>query len=104
MKIEFRNSFLKDLKKIKDKKLLNELKEVIEKIEAASNLLKVENIKQLTAEGKYSRIRIADYRIGLKKEEEVIVFVRFLLERIFTNIFLHKKQLNCSVPVNYIFV
>ncbi|MDZ7292059.1 MAG: type II toxin-antitoxin system RelE/ParE family toxin [candidate division KSB1 bacterium] len=78
MKIEFKKSFVKDLQKIRDKALLQEVKERIEEVEQALNLQVVGNLKQLQAGGKYFRIRIGDYRIGLIVENDVVVFVRFL--------------------------
>ncbi len=78
MKFDFRKSFSKDLKKVKNKNLLNQVKEVIEAVEKARNLKNLTDTKQLSSEGKYFRIRLGDYRIGLKLEEDVVIFVRFL--------------------------
>lgn len=78
MKIDFRKSFSKDIKKIKDKNILNQIKEVIEAVENTLNLMNLKNAKQLTSGGKYFRIRIGDYRVGIKLEKDIVVFVRFL--------------------------
>ena len=78
MKIDFKSSFTKDLKKIKDKDLLQQLKEAIEEVELALNIQAVSNVKQLKGGGRYFRIRIGDYRIGLVKEDDTVAFVRFL--------------------------
>ncbi len=81
MKIDFKKSFSRDLKKINDKNILKKVKEVIDTIENSPNLIELKNVKQLTSGGKYYRIRIGDYRIGIKLENEVLVFVRFLHRR-----------------------
>ena len=47
MKTEFRKSFEKDLKKIKDYNLLKKIKLVIEEIENAENLQQINNLKAL---------------------------------------------------------
>lgn len=81
MKIDFRKSFSKDIKKLNNKNILKKVKEVIDTIENTPNLLELKNVKQLTSGGKYYRIRIGDYRMGIKLENETVVFVRFLRRR-----------------------
>ena len=79
MKTEFKKSFTKDLKKrAQEKKLLTHVKEIIGAVERAGSIHEISNFKKLKAEGGYYRIRLGDYRIGLKIEEETVVFVRFL--------------------------
>ncbi len=81
MTVDFKSSFTRDLKKIKDKDLLQQVKEAIEEVEQATNLQTVSNLKQLKGGGRYFRIRIGDYRIGLVKEDDTVAFVRFLHRR-----------------------
>ncbi|KAA0230658.1 type II toxin-antitoxin system RelE/ParE family toxin [candidate division KSB1 bacterium] len=78
MTLEFRKSFARDLKKIKEKQVLQQIKEIIEEVEQAANIGAINNLKQLKGGESYYRIRIGDYRIGLKLENERVVFVRFL--------------------------
>ena len=79
MKTEFKKSFTKDLKKkTQEKNLLTHVKEIIQAVERAESIHEINNFKELKAEGSYYRIRLGDYRIGLKIEEETVVFVRFL--------------------------
>ena len=47
MKLEFRKSFERDLKKVKDSRLLKRIKLVIEEVEKADNLQQVNNFKSL---------------------------------------------------------
>ncbi|MEK6765948.1 MAG: type II toxin-antitoxin system mRNA interferase toxin, RelE/StbE family [Planctomycetota bacterium] len=88
MKIDFKKSFSKDLKKINDKNILKKVKAVIDMIENTTNLMEIKNIKQLTSGRKYYRIRISDYRMGIKLENEIVVFVRFL----------HRREIYRSFP------
>ena len=81
MKVEFKRSFTKDLRKIKDKALLKRVRETIEEVERARSLSEIEGVRKLIGEDRYYRIRIGDYRIGIIVEEEVTVFVRFLHRR-----------------------
>ena len=80
MKLEFRKSFARDLKKrAQDKKLLSRVREIIKEIEEANNIHEIKNLKKLQAEGHYYRIRIGDYRIGSLIEDDTVIFVRLLL-------------------------
>jgi len=76
--VEFKNSFVKDLKKIKEKQLQSQIRELIEKVESTENMTELENVKKLSGSDVYYRIRLGDYRVGLKIENETVCFVRFL--------------------------
>ena len=78
MKAEFRDSFAKDLKSIKDKNLLNRVKEVVENVEKVASLDEIHNLKKLKGGGNYFRLRIGDYRMGIVLENDTVIFVRFL--------------------------
>lgn len=78
MKVEFRDSFAKDLKGIRDKSLLSRAREVIVAIEKADSLDEIHNLKKLRGSGNYFRLRIGDYRMGIAFDNETVVFVRFL--------------------------
>ncbi len=78
MKVEFRESFAKDLKGVKDKGLLKRAKETIEAIEKADSLAGMCNLKKLKGGGNYFRLRIGDYRIGFALQNDIVIFVRFL--------------------------
>jgi len=78
MNVEFKSSFVKDLKKIKEKQLQSQIRELIEKIESTENMTELENVKKLSGSDVYYRIRLGDYRVGLKIENETVCFVRFL--------------------------
>lgn len=78
MKVDFKKSFTKDLKKVKEKDLLQLVKGTIQEIEQAPSFQIVSNLKQLKGGGGYFRVRIGDYRIGLKLEGDTVIFVRYL--------------------------
>ncbi len=78
MNVEFKSSFVKDLKKIKEKQLQSQIRDLIEKIEASGNMIELENVKKLSGSDVYYRIRLGDYRVGLKIENDTVCFVRFL--------------------------
>jgi mRNA interferase RelE/StbE len=79
VKIEFRKSFTKDLKKRKtDKPLLERVKQVILEVEEAQSIQQIKNFRKLKAQGNHYRIRLGNYRFGLIIESDIAIFVRFL--------------------------
>jgi mRNA interferase RelE/StbE len=88
MKTGFKKSFLKELKKLKNKHLKNAIAESIIQIESAENISQVKNLKKLTGYDIYYRIRVGDYRIGVKVENELVYFV----------VFEHRKDIYRSFP------
>lgn len=78
MKLEFRKSFLDDVKGIREQAILQRLREVIETLEKADSLAAVPNLKKLKGGGLHYRIRIGDYRLGLSIVHDRICVVRFL--------------------------
>jgi mRNA interferase RelE/StbE len=78
VKVEFRGSFAKDLKGVKDKGLLNRVKELIEVVEEADSITDVSNLKKLKGGSNYFRLRVGDYRVGITLENDTVIFVRFL--------------------------
>ena len=81
MNVIFRRSFAKDLKKIRQKALRQAIQAVIEQLEQRSSLADIPNVKSLTSEGAYYRIRIGDYRLGLLVEGDTVTVIRFLHRR-----------------------
>jgi mRNA interferase RelE/StbE len=78
LKVEFKSSFAKDLRKIKAKRLKSQVRAIISAAEEAQNILEIEKVKKLRGIENYYRIRIGDYRIGCILEDDTIIFVRFL--------------------------
>ena len=78
MKVEFRESFLRDIRKIKDKAVLEAVKKAIEDVESVESPAEITNLKKMHGSRGYFRIRLGDHRIGLKLESDTVRFVRFL--------------------------
>lgn len=81
MKTSFRNSFRRDLKKIKDQTILDRVEEAIQQVEAADSLDEIAGLKKLSGADDCYRIRISDYRIGIVLEADEIAFARCLHRR-----------------------
>ncbi len=78
MKVEFKESFLKDLERVRDAAIRRRVKEIIEQVETAETPSDIANFKKLRGSERYYRIRTGDYRIGLVLEGDTVVFVRLL--------------------------
>lgn len=78
MKTGYRERFNKDLKKIKDRKLLDKISEVIEQVENASRISDIKHCEKMEGHPTAFRIRIGDYRLGFFFEENIVEFARFL--------------------------
>lgn len=75
MNTQFKESFLKDLRAIKDRDLLARVNEIIQAVEKAQTPQEIPTLKKLRGERNYFRIRIGDYRLGLKIEGELVTLV-----------------------------
>lgn len=81
MNTSFRESFESDLSALTDLALLRRIRKIIEQVEAARTFQQIPNLKRLEAAGKYYRIRVGDYRLGLVFERGAVTFVRCLNRR-----------------------
>ncbi len=77
MKTGFKKSFLKELKKLKNKNLKNSIADSIIQVEAAENITQIRNLKKLIGYDVYYRMKVGDYRIGVKIEKGLVYFVTF---------------------------
>jgi len=81
VKTAFKESFARDLKGIRDKRLLKRVRDVIEAVEQANSLSVLPHLKKLKGEQNYFRLKVGEYRIGLVVEGDAVVFVRFLARK-----------------------
>lgn len=78
MKVIFKQSFAKDLNRIRDKTLLKRVEEAILHMEEAKSLEELGAIRKMQGSTFYYRLRVGDYRLGVRIEGETIWVVRFL--------------------------
>lgn len=88
MKVEFKKSFLKELRKLKNKPLQNSIHKCIIQVELAESITEIKNVKKLAGFDVYYRIRVGDYRIGVKLENDLVTFV----------VFEHRKDIYKTFP------
>jgi len=78
MKVKYLKSFEKDIDKILDIKVKNQLYIVIQNIKSADRTTDILNLKKLTKGKIYYRIRISQYRLGISIDGDLISLIRFL--------------------------
>ena len=82
MKLEFRSSFSRDLRRIRNADVLDRVRSVIEELEAAPAIAEIPSATRIKSDrGRYYRMRIGDYRLGAALEGDALVLVRFLHRR-----------------------
>lgn len=77
MNVVFKKSFLKELLKQKNKGLKSSIANCIIQVESAPNISQIKNLKKLNGYDNFYRIRVGEYRIGIKIENEIVYFVVF---------------------------
>jgi mRNA interferase RelE/StbE len=78
VKVKFESKFAKDLRNIRDDKLLAKIKEIIIECKTAQSLNELKNVKKLQGYDTFYRIRIGDYRMGIEVLNDELIFTRFL--------------------------
>lgn len=81
MNTTFRASFTRDVKKIKDAKLLARIEDVLSQVEAATTLSEIPNVSKMEGSSIAYRIRVGNYRIGFYYQNDIVEFVRCLLRK-----------------------
>ena len=78
MNIHADEKFLKDLQKNVSKQIRQRVERKIKELQITQNLHSVAQVKALSGHPGYYRIRIGDYRLGLRAEQGEIWLVRLL--------------------------
>jgi mRNA interferase RelE/StbE len=81
MRTHFRRSFVRDLKKVRDRRVLEQVELAITAVEAAGAVHEVADMKKMSGSSGFYRIRVGEYRIGLTVEGDEVEFVRVLHRR-----------------------
>ena len=89
MKIRYTKRFSKDLDGIiHDADLKKRLLDVLEKLQQMDSLGDMSNVRKIQGYEEYFRIRIGDYRLGIKMTKDYIEMLRFL----------HRKEIYRKFP------
>lgn len=78
MKVEYHKSFERDLRRVRDRNLLDRVEAVLVAVEGSESLDSIANVKVMKGHPEYFRIRIGDFRLGLKRIDDGVRIIRFL--------------------------
>ena len=82
MEVEYSSSFTRDLRRIRSAELRRRIDRRIVELEAASMLSEVSGADRLKSQGgRYYRIKVGDYRLGIALDGDTGVLVRFMHRR-----------------------
>jgi mRNA interferase RelE/StbE len=87
MTVEFSKKFLKDIEKIHDNQLKDQLSEAIIVFEAATNIFEITNVKKLKGHSEAYRFRQGKYRIGFYYDGSKVEMERFVMRDKIYNVF-----------------
>ena len=88
MEVEYRQLFLKDLKKLKKQAIYERLVELaFDTLPLAVNLEVLSNVKAMKGYPNRYRIRVGDYRIGIEMQGDKVEMMRVLHRREFYRYF-----------------
>ena len=92
MKVVFGKLFSKDIEKIKDVTLKQELIKTILQLQSTQNLLNISNIVKMKGHPEAYRMRFGKYRIEFYYDGETIELIRFAKRSDILNFFLNFPQ------------
>lgn len=78
MNVIYTKTITKDVRKIKDKKLVDKLTAIIQQLKTASSLEEIQQLKKLKGHPAAYRIRVGDYRLGFYYEENTVILARMV--------------------------
>lgn len=78
MHLSCERKFEKDLAAIVDKNILKQIEVLLQHLAEAEGLHEIGQVKVMKGHPGYYRIRIGDYRIGLRLDEKGVVLLRVL--------------------------
>lgn len=79
MIVEYKKSFLKDVRKVRDQNIRKRLESVLLELESTDRIDSISGLVPLVGSSGYYRIRIGNYRLGLKVYDSKVEVIRFLI-------------------------
>ena len=77
MILDLKQTFYKDLDKLKNPSIAKRLLLTVENLKTATTIQEISHLRKLESYDDYYRIRIGEYRLGIKIVENIIFIMRF---------------------------
>ena len=77
MKIIYTRAITKDVRKLKDQRIIDRVTQLLEQLEAADSLDELPSLKKMLGHPTAYRTRIGSYRLGFYYEDDQVVLARF---------------------------
>lgn len=78
MIVNYEKSFLRDLKRVEDQKVLDEVAEIINAFKETKSPMNLPQVKKMKGHPSAYRIKIKDYRLGFFYENNAVILTRLL--------------------------
>jgi mRNA interferase RelE/StbE len=78
MRVTYSKAVIKDVRNIKDEKLISKIEMVVNQLKSAKSIEEIAQLKKIKGHPTAHRIRIGDYRLGLYITADLIELVRFV--------------------------
>lgn len=78
MKVIFTKAISKDVRKIKDARLIQAIADAIINVKEALNIQEIKNIKFMKGYNNAYRIKIGGHRLGFYYDNDIVILSRFL--------------------------
>ena len=77
MKVLYRSSFLKDIKKLKSAVSVNLIHSAIDNCKRAGTISDIKNCEPLQSRGKFFKLKYGQYRFGIYIDKGIVEFLKF---------------------------
>ena len=78
MKLIYSKSVTKDVKKIKDKRVISQITKVIEAIISSESITEVKEVKRIKGHPLAYRVKIEKFRLGVYVKGDEVTLIRFV--------------------------
>jgi mRNA interferase RelE/StbE len=78
MEVNYSKAVIKDVQKIKDKKLISKIELIVKSVKEAKTIEGVSGVKKMKGHSSAYRIRVGDYRLGFYLMDEGVLLARFV--------------------------
>lgn len=78
MIVKYEKSFLRDLKRVEDQKVLDDVAEIISALKETKSPMNLPKVKKMKGHPSAYRIEIKDYRLGFFYENNAAILTRLL--------------------------